>query len=237
MRVPLHEPHALPVEKVAVPQRSHRAEINHIARHFVLERLAGKNVDFLVRTTIGDHQFARPGYFPAETHTAAAHHTAVDEQRDGFPQFAAAARERFQIGAARVLAVPEVVVLQQALPRLVADRTVDRMANEQILFHQGPRVSHFLAVGHKHRAVDRRRLAGGYQLGQHGDLAGLRITLPSFHETHAATRHDAQTGMPAIMRDFDPGPRRDLDPVELLAFLDLDLLSVNDDLGHVSLLW
>ena len=89
-----------------------------------------------------------------------------------------------------LLAVLEVVVLQTAFARLVADRAVDRMIDEQGLFDLGSALLHLLAVGDEHRAVFGGRLAGRHHLGQHRDLAGRRIFRPLFDEAHPATRHD-----------------------------------------------
>ena len=57
-QVPLHEPDALLVEKILIAQRPDRAQIDHAARQFVRQRIAGKHVDFLVAAAIDDHQFA-----------------------------------------------------------------------------------------------------------------------------------------------------------------------------------
>ena len=73
------------------------------------------------------------------------------------------------------LAVLEVIVLQQALAGLVADRAVERMVDQQVFFDHRPALLHLLAVGDEHGAVLGRRLAGGHQLGHHRDRAGLGV--------------------------------------------------------------
>ena len=78
----LHEPDALLVEKVLVSQGADRAKIDHVARHLVFQRIAGKDVDLFVAAAIDDHQLARAADLAREPHAAAAHHAAIDEQRD-----------------------------------------------------------------------------------------------------------------------------------------------------------
>ena len=57
--LPLHEPDTLLVEEVLVAERAHRAEVDDVAGEFVVERMAGEDVDLLLRAAAGDHQLAR----------------------------------------------------------------------------------------------------------------------------------------------------------------------------------
>ena len=127
----------------------------------------------------------------------------------------------------------EIVVLQPTLARLVANRTVDRMPQEEILLDHRSSLPDFVAVGNKHRAVAGRRLAGGNELRQHLYLARLRIAPSRLHQTHAATRDDRQSGMPAVMGNVDPHARRQLDAVEPLVRRQLHFPSVDPNHRHV----
>ena len=175
--MPLHEPDALRVEEILVPQRTDRAEIDDIARQLVLQRKALDDVDLFVSTTIDDEQLARTTHFAREADTASAHHTAVDEQRDRITDVAATAGEGSDIGAAFFLAVLEVVILEVALARLVADRAIDRVIDQQCFFDKGSTLLDLVGVGDEDGSLFRRRLAGGDELGEHRDRAGLGISI------------------------------------------------------------
>jgi hypothetical protein len=228
----LQEPDPLLVEEVLVAERPHRAEIDHVAGELVGQRMAGEDVDLLLRPAAGDHQLSRARNLPREPHAAGAHDAAVDEQRDRGADVSLAAVERLQVGAALGLAVLEVVVLQQALARLVADRAVDRVVDEQRLLDPGPAVLDELALGDDHGAVLDRRLAARHELGHHRDLARGRVPLTGFDQAHPAAGHDRQAGMPAVVRDLLAGAAGRLDAVEPLVGPDLDLLSVDDHQRH-----
>ena len=67
----LHEPDALLVQKVLVAQRPDRAQIDHVARQLVVQRIAGEDVDLFVAAAIDDHQLAGAGDLAGEAHAAA----------------------------------------------------------------------------------------------------------------------------------------------------------------------
>ena len=156
----LHEPDPLLIQKILVPQRPDRAQIDHAAGKFVRQRIAGEHVDFLMVAAIDDHQLAGAGDLTGEPHAAAAHHTAIDKQRDRIAHVALTAREWPDISPPLSLSVLEVIILQMALARFIANRAIDRMIDQQVLFHLSPATFYSLAVGDEHRAVGRRRLAG-----------------------------------------------------------------------------
>ena len=112
------------------------------------QRIAGEHVDLFVAAAVDDHQLAGAADLAGEPHAAGAHHAAIDEQRDRVAHLAAAAGERADVGPALVLAVLEVIVLQLALARLVADRAIDRMVDQQVFLDHAPGLClHLLAVG------------------------------------------------------------------------------------------
>ena len=55
----LQQPHALLEQKILVQQRPDRAEIDHVARQLVVQRLARENVDLLPVPAAIDVQLAR----------------------------------------------------------------------------------------------------------------------------------------------------------------------------------
>ena len=132
----------------------------------------------------------RAGNFAAKPHAAAAHHAAIDEQRDGIAHVAPAAGERLDVGPPLGLAVLEVIILQMALAGFVANRAIDRMIDQQSFFDLRPAFFHRLAIGDKHRAIFGRRLAGRHELGHHRDRPGLGIPRAGFDQAHSATGHD-----------------------------------------------
>jgi hypothetical protein len=186
----LQEPDPLLVEEVLVAKRPHRAEIDHVPRELVVERMAREDVDLLLGAAAGDHQLSGAGNLAGEPHAPRAHDAAVDEQRDGWPDVALAAVERLQVGPPLGLAMLKVIVLQQALARLVADRAVDRMVDEQCFLDAGPTVLDELALGDDHRAVLDRCLAARHELRHHRDLAAGGVALPGLDQAHPATGHD-----------------------------------------------
>ena len=230
--LPLHEPDTLLVEEVLVAESAHRAEVDDVAGELVVEWMAREDVDLFFTTTGRYHQLCGARNFASEPHAPRAHDAAIDEERDGRADVATAAREGMEIGAALRLAVLEVVVLEQAFARLVADRAVDRMVDEERLLDAGPAVFDQLAFGDDHRAILRRRLAARHQLRHHRDLACGGIAGAGLDQAHPATGHDRQAGMPAIVGNFGAGAASGLDAVEPLVGSDLDFLAVNDDCGH-----
>ena len=154
------KPNALLVEEIFIPQRPHGTEIHNVSRKFIVERIAWKNVDFLFRTAIDHHQLTRARNLAGKSHAARAHHAAVDEERDGGADIAAAAREWMQIGTTLSLAVLKMIILQQALTSFVADGTIDRVIDQQRLFDARPAFLHQRAGGDNHRAILGWRLTG-----------------------------------------------------------------------------
>ena len=149
-------------------------------------------------------------------------------------QVALAAGEGHDVGPPAGLAVAEIVVLQGALARLVADRAIDRVPQEQVLFDHRPGLPHFLAGGDDHQAVAGRHGAAGHELGLHLDLARLGVAIARLDQAHAATAHDRQARVVAVVRDLDAGPLGGLDRVDALAVRQFDFASVDGDLGHGS---
>ena len=232
VRMALHEPDPLLVEEILVAERPDRAEIDHVARHLVGQRMAGEDVDLFVAAAIGHQQLLRAADLAGEPHAAAAHHAAIDKERDRFAQLAAAAGEGANVGPPLALAVLEVIVLQQTFARFVADRAIDRMVDQQVFLDLRAALLDRFAVGDEHGPRLGRRLTSGHKLGNHRDRAGLGMLAPGLDEAHPAACDDRQPRMPAIVRNLDAGPLRRLNPVQALIVADFDFLAVDQDDAH-----
>ena len=95
----------------------------------LFKRKAGHDVDFFVRAAAGEHQFVGAADFGREPHAPAAQHAAIHKQRH-VADVAPPAGERMEIGPAIALTVLEVIILQDALAGLVANRTIDGMPQQ-----------------------------------------------------------------------------------------------------------
>ena len=196
-----------------------------------MQRETGHDVDLFLGAAMRDHQFGRAAHFRAETHAARAHHAAVDEQID-VAQVALATGEGHDVGPPAGLTVLEMVVLQNTLARLVADRAIDRVPQEQVFFDHRPGLAHLVIRRDDHQAIRGRNGTAGHELGLHLDLARLGVAVARLDQAHAATAHDRQAGVVAVMRDLDAGPFGGLDGVHALAVRQFDFASVDGDFGH-----
>ena len=77
-----------------------------------------------------------------------------------------------------------------------------------------------------------RQGAAGHELGLHLDLARLGVAIARLDQAHAATAHDRQAGVVAVVRDLDARPLGGLDGVDAPAVGQFDFASVDGDLGH-----
>ena len=208
LRRRLQPPDALLVEEILAAQRPDRAQIDDVARQFVVAGLARKNVDFLVAAAVDHLQFRRSADFAREPYTTRTHDTAVREQHDLVADVMLVLTLLFRF-LQPALSPPEAirVILQEALARLIADRAVQRMVQQQIFQRRllcGP---HFFAVGDDHHPVLDRRLAARQQLALHRHRT-VRLAVADFHQAHAATGHHRQRGMPAVVRNLHAGAAR-----------------------------
>jgi hypothetical protein len=113
-----------------------------------------------------------------------------------------------------VKTVDHVVILQTALARLVADRTIDRMIDQQKLKHTSHCFLYAIVIGaHNHPVVDDRR-ASRCQFRH----------LFDFDQAHSAVAVDRQIDVIAIERNLDAVILSSLN--DSLPGLGFDLLSV-----------
>ena len=142
----LHEPDPLLVEKILVAQRPDRAQIDHIARQFVgqrkfgLARVVAKDVDLFVAPRLMTISSLVP-LISRVNRTQRLHITQRSTNSVTVsPRLAPPAGERLDVGPPLVLAVFEVKILQLAFAGFVADRAIDRMAEQQVFLDHGPRL-------------------------------------------------------------------------------------------------
>ena len=142
--------------------------------------------------------WASPAISSRETHAAAALDAplAIEQDelgdRDGLGPVALLLQEPALAGP-----VGEHLVLQRALPALVAHGAVERMVDEEELEHPVLRLLDLLRGGVDHHAVGHGHVAGRLQRG----AARAR----HLDQTHAAHAHRLHAGVVAEARDERPG--------------------------------
>ena len=120
-----------------------------------------------------------------------------------------------------------------ALARLITDRAVDGVINQQ-QFHDLLLVGHRLgAIGMDHHAVRCRLLTGRHELRPWFEfvvVAGIRR--PDFRQTNTTVGRDRETGVVAVMGNLDFVAKRDLE--DGLTGLKVKRLAVDGDRGHIG---
>ena len=204
-------------------QRADRADVHRVARVGVVELRAGKDVDVRVDAALEDTQLSRAGDLLREADAPRAddaslgveHHVRSDRLLlEAFDLFLAEARPPG--------AVAEGVLLQPALPGLIADRAVERVIGQEELHHGAAAVLDLGARGPHHHPVGGDRRAGGGQLGHLLDL----------DEADAAVAGDGEPGVIAVPRHIDAGPAGRLQHGG--ALLDLHFATVDGQLDRVG---
>ena len=214
-------------------QRANRAEINDVAGQFRNHAVGHIGADFHVLAAPGRAQLAQPGDLLAEPHATgamnAAGHVGRDQRPDVlFLDHPLALDELRYAGA-----VTHRQVLQLALAALIADRTVQRVVDQQELhgaFLRGQRLGR---PGVNLHAFHHRRRAGRHRLGRFLDL----------DQTHPATGGDGQLLVITEAGDRDTRRIGGLDEHRALARLQRDAVDfdVNLFLAHLlpaaTVLW
>ena len=163
-------------------QGTNRTEVDHIARQFGVDRATEEGGDLGMHVAVGHAKFHDPGDFLAKANAAravnaAAHLFHGDQRSDILVEY----HVLFFGVAALHRAVTDGHVLQLAFAALIADRTVQRMIDEQEFHHAflcldgqfGVR-KHLHAVGHR-RCAGRQRLRRLFHLHQtHPAIGGNR---------------------------------------------------------------
>ena len=182
----------------------------------MIELATGSDRDLVQVAALADAEHRILGELLRDAHTARAHDAALRVVDDGRTE-AHGLRLVHGLVAHALLRglVLEPVVLEPALPGLIADRAVHRVIQEQELLHGSACPDHVLArLALDHQAVGGGHLTGGLELRLLlADVLTL-LGVPSehlehhrrspggrqhFHQAHAAVRRDAEAGVPAVV--------------------------------------
>ncbi len=211
-------------------QRPHRAQVDDVALQVAVQHLVQIGGDLGVLAAPGLAHLADAGNLGGEAHAAGAGNTAGHRGGDQRPEVQFVHHALGLSEAAAGHTVSHGLILQITLATLIADRTVERMVDQQKLHHP-------LAGAFDHGRVgpDQRGLAlgTGAQIAHLHGAGGDGLGRPAHHldQTHAAIAGDRQAFMIAEPGDFHPGRLAGLDqghgPVHLdLGAVDVDLLQV-----------
>ncbi len=203
-------------------ERADRAQVDHVAGHFGIDRVAQHRGDLGVLAAVDHAQLHHAGHFLAEAHAAgavdaAAHLLHADQRADVLVEDDAL----FFLVARGRAAVADGQVLQLAFAALVADRAVQRVVDQQELHHRLLRLDRLVALGAHDHALRHRRGAGRHRLGR----------LLHVDQAHAAVGRDAEFLVIAEVRDV--GPRLVGRMHDHAAFGDLHLLAVDFQFNHM----
>jgi hypothetical protein len=127
----------------------------------------------------------------------------------------------FLLEAAPLQIVLHVVVLQPALPRLVTDRTIQRVVDKKKLHHCLANRQNLGTLGQYQHPLHHLCVASDLELGHLLDL----------DETHAAVTGNGKLRVIAIVRDRDADLSRCLD--DGLAFGGSDLFTVDGEFNRI----
>ena len=187
-------PGAGAVAKRLAGERAHRAQIDHVAGKFGIDRASDEGHDFRVLAAPHHAEFHHAGDLLAEAHAAgavdaAAHLFHRDQRADALVEYHALL---FLVArGARSVAHRE--VLQLAFAALVANRAVERVVDQQEFHHRLLRGPGVLGFGKHLHAVGDRRGAGRQGLGR----------LLHLHQAHAAIGGDRELLVIAEVRNGD----------------------------------
>src|SRR5215467_1823107 len=148
--------------KIAIRQRAHRADIDNVGRERIVEHGVGKKRDGRVIPAMDHRQLVGMGDFLEKTDAAGAFDAALAvEDNVGTEDFTFTLVLLARIEAAVLQIMFHVVILQPALPRLIADRTIEGVVDEQKLHHRFAHRQHLGTLGHHaHAAISRNRKFG-----------------------------------------------------------------------------
>ena len=202
-------------------QRTHGANVDHVARQLGVHRLADKGFDLGVFAPMRHAQLHHAANFLTKAHAAGA----VDATAHLFhgnerPHVLVEHHAFFFFVARRASAVAHGQILQLAFPTLVTDRAIQRVVDEQELHHRLLGLDGLLTLGAHNHAHGHGRGTGGHGLGR----------LFHFHQAHATAGRDGQLLVVAEMRDV--GARLFGRMHDHAARWHFDLLAVEFDFNH-----
>ncbi len=212
-------------------QRAHRANVDQIALQFRGQRRLQIGGDLHVFAAAGRAHLGHAADFGGKADAARALDAAVHRGLDQRAEIFVLDRALVLGEAGGVDAIAHRLILQVALPALVADRAIQRMVDQQEFHHAFARLLH-----HRRPGQDFRRLA----LGTRAAIANapgaachrLRAAL-HFDQAHPAIAGDRQALVVAKARNFRAGGLARLQQREFRG--NIDLFAIDDEFGHCCL--
>ncbi len=201
-------------------QRADRTQIDDVGRQFGIERTLDIGGDLHVFAAPGGAQLLNPGDFSQKANTARAVNAAVHAGLDQRTKILVGDGALVLLVAAAVETVGHRLVLQIALAALIADRTIERVIDQQEFHHPFLRLDRLWRLGENHHSVGRRHRARSYRFWRFLYL----------NETHPAISGNRQALVEAEMRNLDPGMLTGLQ--DRRASRHLDLGPIDRQLRH-----
>src|SRR5262249_56544205 len=131
----------------------------------IIQGPARKGADDRVVAALKQPQLVAPAHLVAEAHASRALDAALGVERHALADVVAFRPvDLLLVEATEPLAVGRFVRLQPALPRLIADRAVERVVDQQELLDAGARLFHPRVPGPYHHPLGGRGGAGDLQL-------------------------------------------------------------------------
>ena len=204
-------------------QGADRAQVDDVPRQLRGDGAAQIGRDFNIFAARDEADLRHAGDFADEAHAAGAldapGHDRIDQRTHGLFLDGPLVQRK----AAVVAAIAHGLVLQVALPALVADRAVQGVVDEEELHYPLAGLLHHRRIGEDLLVVGGRQGAGGLGLGR----PGLHLD-----QAHPAVARDGQALVVAEPRDLLPGQLRHLQNRH--AGLELDLDAVDLGFRHGS---
>jgi len=190
----MQEPNAAFEPEVPGRQCANRTYVDHVARIWIVEGFVLKCSDCDVISATEKLHLTGLGHVLKEPNTSRAQHAPLLVEHNHRPKIyhLPLAHLHPKRDLAGVQPVHHVVVLQAALARLIADRTINRVIDQQELEYTAHGFLDSLILGaHYHPVIDERR-ARRRQLGHLLDV----------YQAHATVSVDGKVRVIAIVRDL-----------------------------------
>ena len=200
-------PGALAEAPVAVGDRPHRTDVRQVALELVHDLAVLPRVEGQLVRTQERAEVVAAHHVAAEALAAGALHAAVALEHDERAHVAPAVHALLVLHLRVPAPVAVRVVLQVALARLVADRAIQRVIDEQELVHQPLAPVRLLRDRGDAHLLRRGRGAGRLQLGHAAPVAHVR----DLHQALPALRGDLQARVVAIVGNLRAGSQRCLE--------------------------
>src|SRR5262249_33949739 len=159
-------PHPRLEAELVQGERAHRTQVDDVAGVRVVEPLAGEDPDLAALAALEEPELAGLRDLVAEADAAAALDAALLAERDVGADVERLGEGELRLGvAARPVAVLDRVFLEAALPRLVADRAVERVIDQQELHYRRARLLDLVAFGVDDHPLGDGGVAPDHELG------------------------------------------------------------------------